>query len=193
LFVSFEGIDRSGKSTQAALLAEALDGEVLLLREPGGTGAGERVRSILKDPEVRLEPMAELLLFCAARAELVASVIRPALQDAKHVVCDRFSDSSLAYQGVARGLGVEPVEELNRIATGGLEPDRTVLIRVDPDEARARPGTDDRFELEGIDFQRRLAQAYDELAERFSDRIAVVDGDRPVEDVQRAVLEALGL
>jgi dTMP kinase len=193
LFISLEGIDRSGKSTQAALLAEALGPGTLLLREPGGTEAGERVRALLKDPAVQLDPMAELLLFCAARAELVAGVIRPALEEGRHVVCDRFADSSIAYQGVARGLGIEAVEELNRIATGGLEPDRTVLIRIDPEAAGSRAGSgDDRFELEGIDFQRRLARAYDELADRFPQRISVVEGDGALDQVHRAVLEAVG-
>ena len=120
LFVTFEGIDRSGKTTQARLLCEQLGDEALGVREPGGTAVGERVRDLLKDPAVELGAEAEALLFAAARAELVAGVIRPALEEGRVVVSDRFLDSSLAYQGGARGLGVDEVERLNRMATGGL-------------------------------------------------------------------------
>ena len=132
LFVTFEGIDRSGKTTQARLLAEALGDEALGVREPGGTPAGERVRDLLKDAAVPLGAEAEALLFAAARAELVARVIRPALEDGRVVVSDRFLDSSLAYQGGARGLGVDEVERVNRFATGGLVPDLTFLLEIDP-------------------------------------------------------------
>ena len=124
MFVTLEGIDRSGKTTQAALLREALGPDTLLLREPGGTEAGERVRDLLKDAELELDARAELLLFCAARAELCSSVIRPALDAGRSVICDRFVDSTAAYQGAARGLGVELVEGLNEIATAGLHPGR---------------------------------------------------------------------
>ena len=122
MFITLEGIDRSGKSTQAKLLAAELGPETLLLREPGGTKLGERVRELVKDPALDVDPMAELLLFCAARAELVAEVIRPALDDGRTVVCDRFSDSSVAYQGHARGLGDEIVREACALATGGSSP-----------------------------------------------------------------------
>ncbi len=139
LFVTFEGIDRSGKTTQARLLTEALGDEALGVREPGGTPAGERVRDLLKDAAVPLGAEAEALLFAAARAELVARVIRPALEDGRVVVSDRFLDSSLAYQGGARGLGVDEVERINRFATGGLVPDLTFLLEIDPAAAaRAR-------------------------------------------------------
>ena len=117
MFVTLEGIDRAGKSTQAALLAEALGG-ALLVREPGGTPFGERMRELLKDPGVELDPRTELLLFCAARAELVARVIRPAMEDGRDVICDRFVDSTVAYQGVARGLGADAVDALNAVAVG---------------------------------------------------------------------------
>src|SRR3954470_16939897 len=122
LFVTFEGIDRSGKTTQARMLCEALGDDAPGVREPGGTAAGERVREILKDPAVELSPAAEALLFAAARAELASEVIRPALEAGKVVVSDRFLDSSLAYQGGARGLGVDEVERINRFATGDLRP-----------------------------------------------------------------------
>src|SRR5262249_42238643 len=120
MFISFEGIDGSGKSTQAALLAEALGPETVQIREPGGTEAAERIRELLADPEVGLDPLAELMLFLAARADLVARVIRPALEQGRNVVSDRFADSSVAYQGAARGLGVGRVINLTDAATEGL-------------------------------------------------------------------------
>ena len=131
LFVTFEGIDRSGKTTQAAMLCEALGEVALAVREPGGTPVGERVRAILKDPSLEHSPQAEALLVAAARAELVSGVIRPALAAGRVVVSDRFLDSSLAYQGAARGLGVDEIERINRFATGGLTPDLTLLLEID--------------------------------------------------------------
>ena len=122
MFVTLEGIDRSGKTTQAALLTEALGPDTLLLREPGGTETGERIRALLKDPGTELDPRAELLLFCAARAELCARLVRPALESGRDVVCDRFVDSTVAYQGAARGIGAELVERLNEIAIAGCLP-----------------------------------------------------------------------
>jgi dTMP kinase len=200
VFVTLEGIDRSGKTTQAALLAEALGSETLLLREPGGTDAGERIRELLKDPSVELDPRAELLLFCGARAELCARVIRPALDSGRDVVCDRFIDSTAAYQGAARGLGVEVVERLNELAIAGCVPDTTVLLRIDPERAEARgqqrlaagsADGADRFEGEGLDLQRTVATAYDQLAERHPDRIRVIDAEGPVEEVHERVVEAV--
>src|ERR687889_460288 len=138
LFVTFEGIDRSGKTTQARLLAEALGEDAVGVREPGGTPAGERVRDLLKDAAVPLGGEAEALLFAAARAELVARVSRPALEDGRVVVSDRFLDSSLAYQGGARGLGVDEVGRVNRFATGGLSPAPTFLLEIDPPPAPPR-------------------------------------------------------
>ena len=138
MFISLEGIDGSGKSTQARLLAEALGPETLTIREPGGTEAAERIRELLADPAIELDPFAELLLFLAARADLTARVIRPALDAGRDVVADRFGDSSVAYQGAARGLGVGEVISLTDNASDGLWPDLTILLRVDPETGLGR-------------------------------------------------------
>ena len=188
LFVTFEGIDRSGKTTQARLLTAALGDDALGVREPGGTEVGERVREILKDPAVPLGPEGEALLFAAARAELVARVIRPALGDGRVVVSDRFLDSSLAYQGAARGLGIEEVERINAFATRGLQPDLTFLLAIDPAAAAARAGESDRFEDEGSALQERVLAAYDELAAADPRRWRRLDADRAPEEVHADVL-----
>ena len=191
MFVSLEGIDGSGKSTQARLLAEALGPETVLIREPGGTEAAERIRELLADPSLELDPMAELLLFCAARADLVNRVICPALESGHDVVSDRFSDSSVAYQGAARGLGAGLVIGLCDTATEGLWPDLAVLIRLDPEAGLSRVKGVDRFEAEGIDFQREVAEAFEEIAAVAADRFAVVDGTGSVEEVHSRVMEAV--
>jgi dTMP kinase len=189
LFVTIEGIDRSGKSTQAARLVEALGDDALLVREPGGTAAGERIRELLKDANVELSPRTEALLFAAARAQLVASVIRPALDHGRVVVSDRFLDSSLAYQGHARGLGEDEVRRVNEWATGGLVPDLTVLLRIDPDAAAARAGVEvDRFEDEGLALQRKVAEGYERLAAAEPARWQVVDAARDPDQVHADVL-----
>jgi dTMP kinase len=194
VFVTFEGIDGSGKSTQAKLLAEALaqDGrDVVLTREPGGTELGERIRELLLHAgDVTL--WAEATLFAAARAQLVGEVIAPALARGADVVCDRYLDSSLAYQGIARGLGLERVLELNLQATGGVLPDRTYLLLVDPDDAARRmPAAKDRIEREDDDFRARVDRAYRELAEVFPNRITTIDGSRPPDEIGREILGGL--
>jgi dTMP kinase len=189
VFVTFEGLDGSGKSTQAELLAEALrsDGhDVVLVREPGGTELGEQIRSLLLDSN-RVSPWAEAALFAAARAELVEEVIGPALAGGKDVVCDRYIDSSLAYQGMARDLGVDRILELNLHAVRGVLPDRTFLVAVDPEIARARTDPSDRIEREGDDFARAVDQAYRQLAAMFPNRIVTVDGSQPPVTLAREI------
>lgn len=193
--IAFEGVEGSGKSTQLELLRETLEGrdiEVVVTREPGGTPAGERVRALLLDPEVELDPRAEALLFAAARAELVAEVIRPALERGAHVLCDRYLHSSLAYQGVARGLGRDPVEEVNRFATGGLLPDLVVLLDLDPAAGLGRrAGKLDRIEAQDLGFHRRVRQAFCDLAAADPGRFAVVDAAAPVGEVAARVQAAV--
>jgi dTMP kinase len=188
LFVTFEGIDRSGKTTQARLLCSALGDEALGVREPGGTPAGERVRDLLKDAAVPLGPEAEALLFAAARAEIVERVIRPALCEGRVVVSDRFLDSSLAYQGGARGLGVEEVERINRFATGGLVPDLTFLLDIDLAAAAARTGESDRFEDEGSVLQEAVMAAYEALVAADPGRWRRIDAQRSPEEIHAEVL-----
>lgn len=191
MFVSLEGVDGSGKSTQARLLVEALGPETVAIREPGGTDAAERIRGLLADPAVALEPLAELLLFLAARADLTERVIRPALEAGRDVVSDRFSDSSVAYQGAARGLGVGEVISLCDAATDGLWPDLTLLLKVDPETGLGRAGGEDRFESEGLELQRAVATAYEEIATIASDRMVVIDATGSVDEVHERVMEAV--
>jgi dTMP kinase len=191
LFVTIEGIDRSGKTTQARLLREALGDSAVAVREPGGTTVGERVRELVKEPDVLMGPEAEALLFAAARAELVARVIRPALARGFVVVSDRFLDSSLAYQGAARRMGVEEVARINRWATGGLAPDLTFLLDLDPGDAGARDGGDDRFEREGIALQERVRAAYTRLAEADPGRWRLIDASRDRDAIHAEMLDVV--
>ena len=190
MFITFEGLDGSGKSTQAELLAEAVRGtsrDVVTTREPGGTPLGEHVRELLLSGD-EISPWAEAALFTAARAELVDRVIAPAVEGGAVVICDRFLDSSLAYQGFARGLGVDRVLELNLPAIRGQLPDRTFLLEIDPEVAARRVGENgDRIEREDGQFRQQVANAYRLLAETFPQRIEAVDGTRPPEEIAKEI------
>jgi dTMP kinase len=199
--VTLEGIDRSGKTTQVARLCAALAARGLpvgvvgvpggSLREPGGTPAGEAIRDVLLHRAHDVGPWTEALLYAAARAQLVADVVRPSLDAGLIVVLDRYVDSSLAYQGWARGLGIDVVAQVNERATGGLWPDLTLLLRVRPGRAAGRAGgPPDRLESEGAALQARVAAGYDELARRHPGRIVALDGERPVDEVALAVEQA---
>ena len=193
MFITFEGVDGSGKSTQAELLRDALtaDGrEVVLTREPGGTEIGERVRQLVLNGPA-MTPWAEAGLFASARAELVETVIKPALARGAIVISDRYVDSSLAYQGIARGVGVDHVLELNLHAVQGLMPDRTVLLLVEPELAAQRAVLKDRLEREGSAFHQRVAEAYRELADLYPARIVVFDGARDPDELAREIHERI--
>ena len=200
--IAFEGVEGAGKSTQLELLRRALEGrwggppegrsrEVVVTREPGGTPAGERIRALLLDPQLELQPRAEALLFAAARAELVENLIRPALERGAVVLCDRYLDSSLAYQGGARGLGIDEVERINRFATGGLVPDLTFLLEIDPATAAARTGERDRFEDEGFRLQQAVQEAYERVVASDPGRWRRIDAARSPEQVHAEVLAEL--
>jgi dTMP kinase len=194
MFVSFEGLDGSGKSTQAELLRARLVAEghdVVATREPGGTELGEQIRDLVLHGG-HVSPWAEALLYAASRAQHVEEVIRPALGRGASVVCDRYVDSSVAYQGVARGLGLDRVLELNLDAVGGLLPDRTFLLLIDPRQVPERlPGQHDRLERESDDFHARVDAGYRELASRFPERIVALDGTRPEDELAEEVYGAL--
>jgi dTMP kinase len=188
LFVTFEGIDRSGKTTQARMLCDALGSRCVGVRDPGGTEVGERLRSLLKDPSVELSAQTEALLFAAARAELVSQVIRPAMASGRVVVSDRFVDSSLAYQGEGRGLGMEEVARVNEWAVGALAPDLTFLLVLPPGAAAERGSEDDRFESEGAGLQVRVHDAYERMADAEPRRWHRVSAERPAEVVHAEIL-----
>ncbi|MFL5768297.1 MAG: dTMP kinase [Actinomycetota bacterium] len=196
IFIAFEGVEGSGKGTQVRLAEEFFEHEgfeVLVTREPGGTPVGEQVRKLLLDPDTgRIEPRTEALLFSASRAQHVATVIRPALADGKVVICDRYVDSSLAYQGVARGLGEPDVLTLNVWATQGLFPDLVVLLHLEPELGLLRSTeAPDRMELEGGDFHAKVADAYLRIAEEHPERFVMIEADEAPEVVQKQVEEAL--
>lgn len=186
-FIVFEGGEGAGKSTQSAALADYLQArghEVLCTREPGGTPAAESIRAVLLDPaNAGLDDRAEALLFAAARGDHAARVIRPALERGEIVISDRYLDSSVAYQGVARGLGAERVAELSLWATGGLVPDLTIVLDVDPALGLARVVGPDRLESEPLEWHARVRQGFLDIAAAAPDRYLVLDGSRPAEDL----------
>ncbi len=198
LLITIEGLDGAGKSTLADALARELaagGARVELLREPGGVEVSERIRELVKDPRLAVAPRTEALLYAAARAQLVHERLLPLLRQGAIVLLDRFLDSSLAYQGAGRELGVAEVRAINMFATGLLVPDRTLLLRISPADGRARQRTraedPDRLELEGEDFFATIAAAYDELALAEPGRIRVIDAAADPELVLRQALDAL--
>jgi dTMP kinase len=194
MFVTFEGLDGCGKTTQAALLAESLRGEgvdVVSTREPGGTPLGEAIRELVLHGD-HVAPWAEAALYVAARAQHVDQVIRPALERGATVICDRYLDTSVAYQGAGRGLGVDTILDLNLLAVGGLVPDRTVLVEIDVETALARVGEKgDRIERAGAEFWPLVVETYRALAARFPERFVVVDGRRSIPEIAQEIHDRL--
>jgi dTMP kinase len=197
--ITVEGIDGAGKTALAGRLSGALHArgqEVLVLREPGGVELSERIRTLVKDPALRIDARAEALLYAAARAQLVAEELEPLLAAGRWLLLDRFIDSSLAYQGAGRGLGVEEVRAINRFGTGGLMPDHTLLLRIDPEVALARAarrhGEADRLEREALPFFVAIAEAYDALAAAEPERISVIDAAQSQDAVLAGALAVLG-
>jgi dTMP kinase len=196
--ITIEGIDGAGKSTLAAGLVAALaqrGAQATLLREPGGVRTAERIRELVRDPAATIGARAEALLYAAARAQLVEEALEPLLAAGNLVLLDRFVDSSLAYQGAGRDLGIDAVAAINAFGTGGLVPDRTLLLRIDPAAGRARSAergvAPDRLELQPDAFFARIAAAYDALARSDGDRIRVIEADQPPSAVLAEALAAI--
>lgn len=192
--MSFEGLDGSGKTTQVELLRALLEREgreVVTAREPGGTELGEQLRTLVLHG-AEMTPWAEALLYAAARAELVAEVIRPALARAADVLLDRYFDSSVVYQGIARGLGLEEVLQLNLLAVDGAIPDRTFVLAIDPGRSLERAGSQpDRIERAGAAFHADVAAGYEQLATLFPERVVVLDGTLPADALARLIADDL--
>jgi dTMP kinase len=196
LFIVFEGVEGAGKTTQMKALYDYLserDHEVVVTREPGGTPIAERIRGLVLDPAAKeMDPKTEALLYAASRAQHAAEVIRPALARGAVVLCDRYLDSSLAYQGVARGLGIDDVYRLNVWGTDELLPDLVVLLNLDPQTGLSRTrGMPDRMEQESVDFHRKVGAAYLELARIYPSRFCVIDASLDAEKVQEEVRHAV--
>jgi dTMP kinase len=196
--ITIEGLDGAGKTTLASGLVQELRSRGVrahLLREPGGVVLAERIRAVVKDPSLRVGSRAEALLYAAARAQLVEEAVRPLLDAGAWVVLDRFLDSSLAYQGAGRGLGIDEVRAVNLFGTGGLAPDRTLLLRVDPAVGRSRQAgrgeAPDRLEREADDFFAAIAAAYDAIAAAEPERVRVVDASLAPGAVLSAALAAM--
>lgn len=196
--ITVEGLDGAGKTTLATKLERGLTNrgvELRLLREPGGVALAERIRGLVKDPSLTVTASAEALLYAAARAQLVEEAVKPLLEMGTNVLLDRFVDSSLAYQGAGRGLGIERVRAINELATGGLRPDRTLLLVINPQlgrsRSRSRAEPADRLEAERDDFFARINAAYLELARQDPERIRAIDASLPADEVLELALEEL--
>ena len=195
LFITFEGPDGSGKTTQIKKLEQFLQEsgrKTILTREPGGTAIGEKIRTVILDPSTpEMNPIAEALLYAASRAQHTAELILPALAEGTTVICDRYMDSSIAYQGFGRKLG-EPVRLINEFAVMGLVPDLTFLLLIDPERGRSRiSGELDRLELEKASYHQDVYEGYGKLAEAHPQRIVRIDGDREIEEIHAEILETL--
>lgn len=194
-FITFEGIEGSGKSTQMSLLAEYLRGrgyEIVVTREPGGTSIGDSIRNILLDPRFSsMDSRTELFLYAASRAQLVYEIIRPALAAGKVVLCDRFADSSLTYQGFGRGIPLDEIEMLNRWATSALSPQLTIILWILAQDGLARATRDsaDRIERESIDFHQRVRDGYRNLARQYPERIRLVDASGSPQDIHLRIVQ----
>jgi dTMP kinase len=197
VFITFEGIEAAGKSTLIAALNDDLraSGEnVLVTREPGGTPLGDHIRQIWRDPASAIDPLAEALLMSADRAQHVVAVIVPALRTGTTILCDRYFDATIAYQGFGRGLDIEMLLELSLLATSRVTPDLTLLVDIPSELSLARVrarGDADRMELENLAFHERVRTGYQELVKRFHHRFVVLDGTLPVAEVLAAAHQAI--
>jgi len=195
--ISFEGIEGSGKSTQARLLAKYLRSkgyDVLTTEEPGGTSIGVKIRNLLLDPQNQMDPLTELLLYYSSRAQHVREVIYPALLHNKIVITDRFTDSTIAYQGYARGIELTVINTLNELVVPDLKPFLTFLLDIEVEEGLRRnrdAHKKDRFELETIEFHNRVRRGYLQIAEKEPQRIKVIDGSRSIEEVNKDIIEII--
>ncbi len=198
IFITMEGPDGSGKSTQIDLLKKYLEEtgyDVLITREPGGTTISEAIREIILNKDfTAMSPVTEMLLYASARAQLINEVVGPALEEGRAVISDRFVDSSLVYQGMARGLGVDTVYEVNKLAIGKYMPDVTFLLDLPAQVGISRKKGQkelDRMELESIDFHEKVAEGYRELAKRFPERIRTIDATLPVESISSLIKDSI--
>lgn len=194
IFITIEGVDGSGKSTQISRIKKFLEKRghnVLLTREPGGTKIGERIRQILLDNNCKeMSAVTETLLYAASRAQHVEELIIPALNEGKIVLCDRFVDSSIVYQGIGRGIGLEAVISVNEFATFGLKPDLTILLDIEPETGLNRVKTiknADRLEEEKLDFHKKVYKGYKDLANMYPERIKIIEADKTIEEISREI------
>lgn len=204
ILITFEGIEGSGKSTQIELLSKALEAKglkIIKTQEPGGTKIGAMIRKILLDPRNKeIDPMTELMLYGASRSQHIKEVVLPALKEGKIVLCDRFSDATVAYQGYGRGLNLEDIMKLDNLLTGGIKPSLTILLDIDPEKGllRAKKRIEEknslkegRIEQEGFSFHKRVREGYLRLAEEEPDRIKIVRADLPVDEIHNRITEIL--
>ncbi len=195
LFITFEGADGCGKTTQMNLLKDFLvkkGYDVVVTREPGGKGLGEKIREILLNYDGEVSDRCESFLFLADRAQNIDVIINPAMEQGKIVLCDRHTDSTAAYQGYGRGLDIKQINYLNHLATAGKKPDLTLVFDIDTETSMERVGKDkDRMESVGIEFQKRVRNGYLELAKKEPERIQVIDASKSIEEIHRYVLETI--